>query len=57
VALARERGVEQLRVDCWAGAPSLVGWYERVGFERSGTFELDGPLDGWRGQLLTMPLR
>ncbi len=44
---------EVLRLDCWAGAPTLVAWYERQGFERAGTFELD---DGWRGQLFSMPL-
>jgi GNAT superfamily N-acetyltransferase len=50
--LAGER--EVLRVDCWADAPTLVRWYERQGFERTGTFELD---DGWKGQLFSMPLR
>ena len=47
--LARSRGREQLRVDCWADAPTLVRWYERQGFIRSDTFELRG----WRGQVLT----
>lgn len=46
--IARERGAEQLRVDCWADAPALVGFYEEQGFARNGRFELDG----WRGQLL-----
>ncbi len=50
--IGRERGVEQLRVDCWADADGLVQWYERVGFRRSGTFELGG----WRGQLFAMEL-
>jgi GNAT superfamily N-acetyltransferase len=49
---ARERGCEQLRIDCWAGAPSLIAWYQRNGFEPSDTFELKG----WRGQIFTMPL-
>lgn len=49
---ARQRGCEQLRVDCWAGAPSLVAWYERNGFQRSGTFELNG----WCGQIFSMAL-
>jgi GNAT superfamily N-acetyltransferase len=49
---ARQRGCVRLRVDCWAGAPSLVAWYERNGFQRSGTFELNG----WRGQIFTMTL-
>lgn len=52
VRLAREQGVEQLRVDCWAGAPRLVRWYEDAGFTRSDTFELDG----WRGQVFAMEL-
>lgn len=43
-ALAGER---LLRVDCWAGAPSLVAWYERQGFARTSTFDLDG----WVGQV------
>jgi GNAT superfamily N-acetyltransferase len=45
--LAVERGVEVLRVDCWAGAPTLVGWYEAQGFRRSGTFDVRG----WKGQV------
>ncbi len=48
VELARDRGAELLRVDCWAGAPGLVGWYERQGFTRSHTFSKDG----WQGQVL-----
>jgi GNAT superfamily N-acetyltransferase len=52
VRVGRERGAEQLRVDCWADAEGLVRWYEEVGFVRSGTFDLSG----WRGQLLTMEL-
>ena len=31
-ALAAAAGVPVVRVDCWAGAPSLVAWYERQGF-------------------------
>ena len=49
---ASEHGFEQLRVDCWADAPSLVTWYGRNGFLPSGTFTHNG----WRGQILTMPL-
>jgi GNAT superfamily N-acetyltransferase len=45
--IAVERGVEVLRVDCWAGAPALVGWYEAQGFVRSGTFDVRG----WIGQV------
>jgi GNAT superfamily N-acetyltransferase len=47
----RDAGVALLRVDCWGDAPGLVAWYERQGFERSGTFELE---DGWHGQVLSM---
>jgi len=45
--LAVQRGVDVLRVDCWAGAPTLVAWYEAQGFERSGTFEVRD----WKGQV------
>ena len=51
VTEARQRACEQLRVDCWAGAPGLIAWYERHGFVRSDTFELNG----WNGQIFTMP--
>lgn len=49
---AHAAGHEQLRVDCWADAPSLVAWYESQGFAPSGTFERDG----WIGQVLSRPL-
>jgi ribosomal protein S18 acetylase RimI-like enzyme len=49
---ARERDACQLRVDCWAGAPSLVRWYRDQGFEPTGTFDVDG----WLGQIFAMPL-
>ena len=52
VALARAAGCEQLRVDCWAGAPTLVAWYERQGFVPDGTFDVNG----WIGQIFTMDL-
>jgi GNAT superfamily N-acetyltransferase len=51
--LARAAGVDRLRVDCWADAPTLVGWYEAHGFTPCGTFESRG---GWRGQLLARPV-
>jgi ribosomal protein S18 acetylase RimI-like enzyme len=53
VAEARERNVDQVRVDCWAAAPTLVRWYRGQGFEPAGTFDLDG----WPGQIFAMPLR
>ena len=49
---ARDAGAAVLRVDCWAGAPPLVAWYERQGFVRSGTFDVGG----WIGQVFTMAL-
>ncbi|HEY5428315.1 MAG TPA: GNAT family N-acetyltransferase [Solirubrobacteraceae bacterium] len=49
---ARAGGAQLLRVDCWAGAPPLVAWYQRQGFVPSGTFEVNG----WRGQVFTMVL-
>jgi len=56
VRLARQiavgRGADVLRVDCWAGAPTLVAWYERQGFRRSGTFDVGG----WVGQVFEMSL-
>jgi GNAT superfamily N-acetyltransferase len=52
VAEARERDAWQLRVDCWAGAPTLVRWYCDQGFEPSGTFDVDG----WPGQIFAMAL-
>lgn len=52
VAEARAREVQQLRVDCWAGAPTLVRWYRDQGFKPSGSFEVDG----WPGQIFAMAL-
>ncbi len=52
IELARERGVELLRVDCWAGAPKLVGFYEDQGFVKDGTFDVRG----WIGQVFSMRL-
>jgi RimJ/RimL family protein N-acetyltransferase len=46
-------GCQQLRVDCWAGSPALIGFYERVGFTKLDTFEVDG----WSGQVLSMPVQ
>ena len=48
VELARRRAAGLLRVDCWAGAPKLIAWYERHGFVRSDMFVVDG----WQGQVL-----
>ena len=46
----RAAGLPLLRVDCWAGAPPLVAWYERQGFTRSGTFVVDG----WHGRVFSL---
>jgi GNAT superfamily N-acetyltransferase len=51
-ALAVAAGARVVRVDCWAGAPALVAWYERQGFAPAGTFELQG----WPGQVLEQRL-
>ncbi|MGH2916749.1 MAG: GNAT family acetyltransferase [Solirubrobacteraceae bacterium] len=50
---ARQMGCQQLRVDCWAGSPSLIGFYESVGFTKLDTFEVGG----WSGQVLSMPVQ
>jgi GNAT superfamily N-acetyltransferase len=50
---ARAAGSQVLRVDCWAGAPDLVAWYERQGFVRTETFEVN---NGWCGQVFAMAL-
>lgn len=45
---ARAAGAEQLRVDCYAGVPGLPAQYERLGFTRTGSFDVDG----WPGAIL-----
>jgi GNAT superfamily N-acetyltransferase len=50
---ARANGSELLRVDCWAGAPDLVRWYERIGFVKTDTFTVQ---DTWHGQVFEMTL-
>ena len=54
-AEAREAGSEVLRVDCWAGAPPLVAWYERQGFVRSDSFTVE-VRGAWHGQVFEMQL-
>lgn len=50
VEVARERGVSLVRVDCFRGEDGeLVGYYERNGFEKSGTFMVKE----WPGQVLS----
>jgi GNAT superfamily N-acetyltransferase len=50
--LARAAGAEQLRVDCWDGVPELPRSYERLGFARSGSFDVGG----WPGAILVREL-
>jgi GNAT superfamily N-acetyltransferase len=45
---ARAAGAQQLRVDCWAGVPELPAQYERLGFTRTGSFDVKG----WPGAIL-----
>ena len=52
VGLARAAGVDLVRVDCWAGAPKLVAFYEAQGFVRDATFDVEG----WPGQIFSMRL-
>ncbi|MGC4106261.1 MAG: GNAT family N-acetyltransferase [Thermomicrobiales bacterium] len=48
-AIARERGIDLLRVDCFAGGGgSLVRYYESQGFQRVHPFDVKG----WPGMLL-----
>jgi GNAT superfamily N-acetyltransferase len=46
VAQARAAGIELVRVDCWAGAPRLVRWYEDHGFTATARFTVGE----WEGQ-------
>ncbi|WP_111554765.1 GNAT family N-acetyltransferase [Kitasatospora sp. SolWspMP-SS2h] len=53
--LARERGADLLRVDCYAGGDGgLVARYERLGFTRTTAFTEDRPTGPWPGQLLEL---
>jgi ribosomal protein S18 acetylase RimI-like enzyme len=52
-ALAAERGIDLIRVDCWAGEDgNLVRVYEKYGFQRVRAFFRDQ----WPGMLLAMRL-
>jgi GNAT superfamily N-acetyltransferase len=50
VGAARARGVDRVRVDCWAGDPRLPAQYERLGFDRAGSFAVGD----WPGAVLSM---
>jgi GNAT superfamily N-acetyltransferase len=52
---ARAAGSQLLRVDCWAGAPALVAWYQRQGFVKTDTFVVEAR-GHWHGQVLEMLL-
>jgi GNAT superfamily N-acetyltransferase len=53
-AEAVRRGVERMRVDCYAGGGgALVAYYVSRGFTPTATFTVE---DGWPGQVLEMPL-
>jgi GNAT superfamily N-acetyltransferase len=52
IAIGRERGVEQLRVDCWDGVAALPAQYERLGFTRVGSFDVGD----WPGAILVRAL-
>lgn len=58
VDIARERGVKQMRLDCYAGADqSLVRVYERFGFALERRFTVDtGKADLWPGAVLRMQI-
>jgi GNAT superfamily N-acetyltransferase len=45
---ARGAGIDLVRVDCWAGAPRLVRWYEEQGFTATRRFTVGE----WEGQQL-----
>ena len=51
--LAANEGIEELRVDCWAGGGgSLVRFYESAGYVKASTFKVKE----WPGQILTRSL-
>ena len=54
---AATRGIDLIRVDCWAGEEgSLVRAYERYGFSRAEEFTVALPTGEWPGMLLAMRL-
>lgn len=53
---ARAAGLRLVRVDCWAGAPRLVRWYEEHGFVPTEGFAVGFAVDEWRGQLFELRL-
>ncbi|MEU5938122.1 GNAT family N-acetyltransferase [Micromonospora sp. NPDC047548] len=57
--LARQRGLDLLRVDCYAGADrALVRFYESCGFTATDPFTVQRPgREPWPGQVLARRLR
>jgi hypothetical protein len=54
---AAARGIDLIRVDCWAGGEgSLVRVYEKYGFTRVQEFTVELPAGEWPGMLLAMRL-
>ncbi len=54
---AAARGINLIRVDCWAGEEgSLVHAYEKYGFTRVQEFTVTLPAGEWPGMLLAMRL-
>ncbi len=49
---ARTAGCAIIRVDCWAGAPRLVRWYEQQGFIPAALYERRG----FTGQIFSLQL-
>ncbi|MEU6135082.1 GNAT family N-acetyltransferase [Nocardioides sp. NPDC047086] len=58
IEIARQRGVKQLRLDCYAGDDeALIGVYERFGFTLEGRFTVDtGQTEPWPGAVLRMEI-
>lgn len=57
VEIARQRGVTQMRLDCYARDEALVGVYERFGFTLERRFTVDtGQTKAWPGAILRMEI-
>ena len=58
VAIARQRGIGLVRLDCYAGDDgALIGAYERLGFTVEDRFTVDtGKAEPWPGAVLRMEL-
>lgn len=56
-AVAAERGIDLIRVDCYAGDDrKLVAAYERLGFTPTEPFTVELPDRDWPGQVLAIRL-